>query len=514
MASPLYIRPLIQLHPLVVPAVAVSVTSVPLLLTKAEYALVMFLCGLYLAVVAAIPGRFRLLNFYGARAAFTIAGAAVVWELTDRPSSMALAISAMLAIQALALGFFRQRLTQWLPEDASRWNRDVAATFALQLVGAWAWVIWTGFEPGNSLPVLPVWLPLLATLPIGMALAIRLLGVAEWMPVATIMAAASVSPILGEWQLPIFLILAVLFWLARAARPGAGRGYFVLAARIASTLAVPLLVFEVMGESSQRIVGALLAFILALVAQQLLSTGLLKNGVPTVAPGSTLAGSLFAALLAVIAMPSFDDSAGKVLTGTALLVQLVAALLIGWLLLLNGRLGAPRQEGEGSRGLWIPTVGELMPLVGSLILVPLAFVQVSLPVGNMALLLTAAYLTASGARLSTIQHRWTYWWMARGMLTVLGLTVFEQITDAAGPLVFAGESITPSLVAVLVLGAQLVFPWPPGTYHPLGHPAMGSWLQMSLWSWGCRLLPCCCLDHQQTIRAPAGRGLSALLCSR
>lgn len=470
---PLYIRPLIRLHPLVVPAVALSVTSVPLLLTKAEYALVMFLCGLYLAVVAAIPGRFRLLNFSGARAALTIAGAAVVWEITDRPSSMALAISALLAVQALALGFFRQRMTQWLAGDAGRWNRDVAATFALQLVGSWAWVIWAGFEARYSPPALPIWLPLLATLLIGMALAVRLLGVAEWMPVATIMAAASVSQFLGEWQLAIFLILTVLFWLARAARPGAGRGYFVLGARIASTLAVPLVVFEVMGESSQRIVGALLAFILALVAQQLLSAGLLKDGVPSVAPGCTLAGSSVAALLAVIAMPSFDDSAGKVLTGTVLLVQLGAALLIGWLLLLNGRRRAPDQEDEGSPGPWIPTVGELMPLVASLILVPLAFIQVSLSVGNMALLLTAAYLASSGARLSTVQHRWTYWWMARGMFAVLGPTVFEQITDAAGPLVFAGESITPSLVAVLVLGAQLVFPLASWHLSPTQAPKHG-----------------------------------------
>ncbi|WP_461164789.1 hypothetical protein [Arthrobacter sp. R4-81] len=471
---PLYIRPLIQLHPLVVPAVAVSVTSVPILFTKAEYALVMFLCGLYLAVVAAVPGRFRLLNFYCARAALTIAGAAIVWELTDRPSSTALAMSALLAIQALAVGFARQRMTQWLAGDTRRWNRDAAATFTLQLVGSWAWIIWAGFEAGYSPPALPVWLPLLATLLIGMTLAVRLLGVAEWMPVATIMAAASVSPLLGEWQLAIFLILTVLFWLARAARPGAGRGYFVLGARIASTLAVPLVVFEVMGESSQRIVGALLAFILALVVQQLVSAGLLKDGVPTVAPGSTLAGSAVAALLAVIAMPSFDDSAGNALTGTVLLVQLGAALLIGWLLLLNGPLpAAPDQENEGSRGRWIPTVGELMPLVASVILVPLAFNQVSLSVGNMALLLTAAYLAASGARLSAIQHRWTYWWMARGMFAVLGLTVFEQITDAAGPLIFAGESITPSLVAVLVLGAQLVFPLASWHLSPKRAPGHG-----------------------------------------
>lgn len=470
---PLYIRPLIQLHPLVVPTVAVSVSSVPLLFTKAEYALVMFLCGLYLAVVAALPGRFRLLNFYGARAALTIAGAAVVWELTDRPSSMALGISALLAIQALVVGFARPRLTQWLAGGSGRWNRDAAATFALQLVGSWAWVIWAGFEANYSPPALPVWLPLFAALLIGMALASRLLGVAEWMPVATIMAAASVSPLLGEWQLAIFLILTVLFWLARAARPGAGRGYFVLGARVASTVAVPLVVFELMGESSQRIVGALLAFILALVAQQLLSAGLLKDGVPTVAPGPTLAGSLVAALLAVIAMPSFDDSAGKAVTGTVLLVQLAAALLVGWLLLLNGRLIAPDEEHGGSRGRWIPTVGELMPLAASLILVPLAFVQVSLSVGNIALLLTAAYLTSSGARLSAIQHRWTYWWMARGMLTVLGLTVFEQITDAAGPLVFAGENITPSLVAVLVLAAQLVFPLASWHLSPSRAPGHG-----------------------------------------
>lgn len=455
---PLYVRPLIQLHPLVVPAVAVSVTVVPLLFTKAEYALVMFLCGLYLAVVAAIEGRFRLLNFYGARAALTVAGAALVWELTDRPSSMALAISALLAIQALAVGFARQQVAKWFGGDSSRWNLDIAATFTIQLIGSWAWVIWSGFEAGYRPAALPVWLPLLATLLIGMALATRLLGVAEWMPVATIVAAASVSPVLGEWQLAIFLILTVLFWLVRAARPGARRGYFVLGTRIASTFAVPLVVFEVMGESSQRIVGALVAFILALVMQQLASAGLLKEGIPTVATGATLAVSAVAGLLALIALPSLDETPGRALTASVLLVQLGAALIVGWLLLLNGRLAGAGKEDGGGRGQWIPTVGELMPLVVSSILVPLAFNQVSVAVGNIALLLSAAYLTASGARLSDVRHRWTYWWMARGMWTVLGLTVFEQVTDAAGPLVLAGESITPSLVAVLVLGAQLVFP--------------------------------------------------------
>jgi hypothetical protein len=460
---PLYLKPLIRLHPLVVPAVAVSVTLVPLLFTKAEYALVMFLCGLYLAVVAAVPGSFMLLNFYGARAALTFAGAAIVWELTDRPSSMALAISALLAIQALALGFARQRVTRWLAGETSRWNLDAALTFAVQLIGSWAWVIWAWFEAGYSAVALPVWLPLLATLLIGMALAGRLRGAAEWMPVATVMAAASVSHILGAWQLAIFLILTVLFWLVRAARPGAGRGYFVLGARIASTLAVPNVVFEVMGESSQRIVGALLAFVLALVTQQLVSAGLLKMSVPTVAPGATLAGGAVAGLLAMIAMPFFDESPGRALTATVLLVQLGAALIVGWLLLLNGRLAAADQEGGGGGRRWVPTVGELVPLVASLILVPLAFNQVSISVGNVALLLTTAYVTASGARLSAVRHRWTYWWLARGMLTVLGLTFFQQITDSAGPLVFAGESITPSLVAVLVLGAQLAFPL--ATWH-------------------------------------------------
>lgn len=455
---PLYVRPLIQLHPLVVPAVAVAVTVVPLLFTKAEYALVMFLCGVYLAVVAAIPGRFRFLNFYGARAALTVAGAAIVWEFTDRPSSVALAISAFLAIQALALGFARQRVTRWFGGDSNRWNLDVAVTFTVQLLGSWAWVIWAGFEAGYRPAALPVWLPLLATLLIGMVLATLLLGVAEWMPVATIVAAASVSPILGDWQLAIFLILTVLFWLVRAARPGARRGYFVLGSRIASTFAVPLVVFEVMGESSQRIAGALVAFILALVMQQLATAALLKEGIPTVAPGATLAGSAAAGLLALIALPSFDETPGRALTAVVLLVQLGAALIVGWLLLLNGRLVTTGQDVGGGRRRWTPTVGELMPLVASVILVPLAFNQVSIAAGNIALLLAAAYFTSSGARLSGVRHRWTYWWMARGMWTVLGLTLFEQVTDAAGPLVLAGESITPSLVAVLVLGAQLVFP--------------------------------------------------------
>ena len=48
-----FLKPLMDLHPFVVPSVAVAVTCVPLLLGKGEYALIMFLCGAYFALMAA-----------------------------------------------------------------------------------------------------------------------------------------------------------------------------------------------------------------------------------------------------------------------------------------------------------------------------------------------------------------------------------------------------------------------------------------------------------------------------
>jgi hypothetical protein len=455
---PLYLRPLIQLHPLVVPAVAISVTLVPLLFTRAEYSLVMLLCGLYLAVVAATSARFRLPNFYGARAAFTAAAAAAVWHLTDHPSSIFLSVAALLALQTLGLGFGRRQLIQWFPGDHRRWNGDVAVTFAAQLLACWAWVVWIQFESGYRASTLPVWLPLLATLLTGMALAIRLRGIAEWMPVATIAVAASLNQILGAWQLGAFLVLTVLFWLTRAVRPSAGRAYFVLAARIAATLAAPLVVLEVMGESPQRIGGSLLAFIIAVAIQQLVSAGLLKDGIPTFAPNFTLAGSAAAGLIVLMALPFFDNTTGNALTGISILIQLGAALVVGWLSLLNR--GTPT-GGWGSKKVgeqWRPTVGELLPLAVSLIVVPLAFMSVSLASGNLSLLLAAAYVIVTAGRLSVALHRWAYWWMARGSLTVLALTSFEQLQEAAGPLVLAGQVITPPLVALLALALQLAFP--------------------------------------------------------
>ena len=453
---PLYLRPLMQLHPLVVPAVAVSVTVVPLLFTKAEYSLVMFLCGLYLATVAATPGRFRLLNFYGARAALTAAGVVGVWQWTDRPSTVALLAAGLLALQAVGVSFARRWMTRWLGGHPGRWSKDAAVTFAAQLLASWAWVIWSHFEAGNGRSALSFWLPLLATLLIGMALAVRLRGLAEWMPAATITAAASLGQILGAWQLSGFLMVTGLFWLVRAKRPGTGRPYFVLAARIAGTLVVPLAAFALMDGSSHRVVGALLALNFALVVQQLLSAGLLRDGIPTLAPNLTLAGSTGAGLMALIAMPFYDETPGNAVTGTAALVQLGAAVFIGWILLLDRTM---RDGGSGARGeQWSPTVGELLPPGVSLVVVPLAFGTVSLASGNLTLLLAAAYFIVGAGSLSAGAHRWVYWWLARASLTVLALTGFEQLREVTGPLIVADQVITSPLIALLVLAPQLVFP--------------------------------------------------------
>ena len=71
---PLYLRPLAQLHPFIVPAVAIGATIVPLVLGRGDYARVMAMCGCYFAVTSLAPGtQARTLQFLAARLSLTVA---------------------------------------------------------------------------------------------------------------------------------------------------------------------------------------------------------------------------------------------------------------------------------------------------------------------------------------------------------------------------------------------------------------------------------------------------------
>ena len=448
---PVYLKPLMDLHPFVVPAVALAVTLVPLLLGRGEYALIMFLCGAYFALMAAVPqSPFRVAQYYGARLGLTVSAAVGVWAVSDGLQWPLLAALVLAALQAVLLASGLNLLPDLLLGSAGRRRADALCTYGLQLFLTLLWAAVILFDAaGSPAADVPLWLPLLLALLTGMVLAVRLGGAAEWTPVPALMLAGTFGDKAGDWALTGFLVLAALFWASRA-RPAAEplRRHFVLAARIVGTAAVPAIVAATIGDSPDGAATIVFALVLALVAQQLGTALLLRLGVETVAPNASLAAFSAAAVpvLAVLALTDRPD--GMALTGAAVVLQLLASLGTGWALDRRSDPAAP----------WRPAVAELLPLGMSLALVGMAFAAVSVGYGNLALGLTVLYLAVTGQRRRGLQQRWSYWWLGRAAGTVLVLTAFHQLRLANGPLLLGGEDITPATVALLALGLQLAFP--------------------------------------------------------
>ena len=482
---PVYFRPLMILHPFVVRAVAVAATCVPLYLAKAVYALIIAMCGVYFAMVAAVPGPWRLRNFYAARAALTVAAAVAIWDLTGRGSDALLAASILLAVQAVGVALLSGRLTSLLagtahpgqsagaPKRASegspagasrsaahgRWRADAVVTFGLQLVATVAFGAaqeMASFVQGfvsrglaeRELAV-PLWIPVACSLAAGMVVAARWRGRTEWAPVAALAMAGLLSGPMGAWPLAVMLLLGAGYWAARGAFAGGTfRGRLILGARVAFTLAVPVTVAAIIGQGPARAEAAAFALLIALVCQQLLTAFLQRSGVRTVAPEATLAAFAGAGALVLIGLPFIETSPAHGLTAFALWVQLPAALAIGAMLV-------PKPAADKD---WSATVWEAVPLGMSLIAAAVAFQSVSQSAGNVALILVVAYLAITAVRLPLRQHRWGYWWLARAAATVLALTAFHQLQEEAGPVVVAGEAVRPAMILVTVLALQLSLP--------------------------------------------------------
>ncbi|HET7140346.1 MAG TPA: hypothetical protein VFI36_09310, partial [Arthrobacter sp.] len=470
---PVYARPLMVLHPLVVPAVAAASTCVPLLLDKAEYALVIGMCGTYFALMAAVPGRFRLLNFYASRAALTVAAAVGIWHLTGRGSDALLAAAVLFAAQAMGLALWSARLTVWFPgpqqavpsangnspsTTGERWQVDAGATFALQLAATAAFgtegvvagfvrgLVYGAIDGGGRVPL---WIPIALSLATGMVLAVRWAGRAEWAPVAALALAGIASPSMGAWPLAGMLVLAAGFWAIRGIyAAGDFRGRLVLAARLALTFAVPVTVAAVLDDGPARAEASVFALLLALVCQQLLTAFLERAGVRTLAPEATLGVFAAGGALVLIGLPFLETSPDHGLTAAGLFIQLAAAVVIGALVV-------PRPATERD---WAATMWEAMPLGMSAVAPAVAFRAVSQGAGNVAILLVVAYLLVTAMRLRLRQHRWAYWWLARVAGTVLTLTGFHQLQQDGGPVVIADEVVRPAMVLVTVLALQLCLP--------------------------------------------------------
>ncbi|WP_226760323.1 hypothetical protein, partial [Arthrobacter sp. SO3] len=446
-----FLKPLMDLHPFVVPAVAVAVTFIPLLLGRGEYALIMFLCGAYFALMAAVPqSRFRIAQYYGARFSLTVAPAAAVWAASDSLPWMLLTALVLAALQAVLLASGRDVVPAALLGSAGRRRADALGTFGLQLLLTLSWRAVTLLDvPVDPNADVPVWAPLLLALLTAMALAVGLGGLAEWAPLAALVLSAAIGDPAGGWTPAGFLLLAALFWAGRSRPPAEPlRLHFVLAARTAATLAVPAATAAVTGDLPDAL-PVVSAFLLALVAQQLATAILVRAGVPSLAPNQTLAAFTLAALPALAAMAFVDNTQGRALTGTAIVLQLLVCLGIGRALTAQAAAGSP----------WRAGIPELLPVGMAAALCGMAFAGVSLRAGNISLVLTVLYLAATALRRVGIQQRWSYWWLARGTGTVLVLTGYQQLRQDAGPLLLVGGGeLAGACLAVLALGLQLAFP--------------------------------------------------------
>lgn len=494
---PVYVRPLMVLHPYVVPAVAVAATCVPQYLDKTEYALIIALCGVYFVLMAVVPGPRRIRNFYAARAALTVAPAVAIWDLTGQGSDGLLAAIALFAVQALGLALLAAPLAAAFPEASSqvrprarssfsarngeasgtgaradsaaaagndrgaggRWPADASITFAVQLAATALYGaaesadrFLRSFSSQDSAYVegpVPLWMPMVLLLAIGMVLAVKWPGRTEWAPVAALILAALASPAMGAWPLAAMLLLAAGYWGARGAlAAGTFRGRLVLGARAALTLGVPVLVAAIVGHGPERAEAAAFGLLVALVCQQLVTALLQRSGVRAPAPEATLAAFAGAGALVLIGLPLIETTQGHSLTAAALLIQLTAAFAVGTLLM-------PRPAMDKD---WSATVGEAVPLGISVVATTVAFQSVSQGSGNIALILVVGYFAIMAVRLPLLQHRWAYWWLARAAATVLALTAFHQLQDEFGPMVIAGEVVRPATVLATVLALQLAQP--------------------------------------------------------
>ncbi|MGX5715304.1 hypothetical protein [Arthrobacter sp. MAHUQ-56] len=482
---PVYVRPLATLHPYLVPAVAIVATFFPVLLTRGEYALVLGLCGAYFTLLTAVStGGSRLRYFYGARAALTVAAASTVWAATGRGSDAVLAVAGLLAVQSCALAFVPGRLAKWFPgtlpsaqqgpafgaqglpagvarthssdgdaRPAGRWWRlDALSTFLAQLLVTVAYAVnelivgMFSFDvQAAELPYRTVFLLALVT---GAVIAAKLRGGAEPAPAAALVLAGIFTHQLGEGTVAGMLAAAGLFWLVRAGlAEGAIRRLMVFGARAAATLAVPAVVAAVTdGPVQDRAVW--FSLVLAAVAQQLLSAALEGYGRRALAPQGTLAGYMVLGVASLYSLSAVDTGPVAPLTLAATFIQLAAVLAAGLTLL-------PRMARGGA---WRPTLGELLPPVVAVLIVAFAFEVLGLGSGNLALLVLLAYLVACAIRLPAVQHCWSYWWLSRGAGTILVLTGFEQLAEAFGRPMVAGEVLDPAVMLVAALGIQLIFP--------------------------------------------------------
>lgn len=448
---PLYLRPLMLLHPFVVPAVAIAVTMTPVFLSRGEYALVMLFCGVYFTVMALVPGVLhKRQHAYAARLALTLSLLGLVWDVTSESTAVLMAAIICVGLQSLGMAFAGQRFAPRL------WRADALACLGLQLVAAFALTVLLAVGDYG----MAVWLPLALVLATAMAVGWKLGGGVEFAPGVVAAAALPFMGPLGAWPVAVMVGATGLYWFLRAGvRPGTRRPLLVLAGRIFLTLAVPAATAGFLEDAPHRVAFSVVAFIGAAALQQVLSAVLERGGVRLMAPVPSVAGFGVVALAALMVLPVFDDVSGRPAVAFAVGTVVCAGLAAGFLVF-------PREEenrgvestGVESSGQWRAGLAELVAPAALLVSGFVGLFAVSAALGNLVLGTGMAYSAVTALRIAPSLHRQVYWWLARASATVLAASVYADAVRAGGSIVVAGEAVTPALLVLAAGAVQLFLP--------------------------------------------------------
>ncbi|MEV7605379.1 hypothetical protein AB0N65_08050 [Paenarthrobacter sp. NPDC089322] len=440
---PLFLRPVMTLHPFVVPLVAVAVTCMPQFLAKGEYAMVMAMCGIYFAVMVFVPrAKFRLQHFYASRTALTLAVLGLVWDVSSDATHVMLAAVVCLGVQSVAVAFGGNRLVPRI------WWNDAISCLALQVIGS---VILMVVLALGSFDV-PASTPLAITMLSAMVAGWKLGHGAEFSPAAVLGVTIPFVALLGAWPVSLLLLSAAVYWFLRAmVRQAPFHGYLVLAGRISLTGAVPFVVAGLFDGAGDRVAFSLLGLVVAAGIQQVLGAVLVRIGVTTPRPDVSAAGFGGVAVVGLLILPVIEAGSGDAVV-TAAVIAVVAAALA------SGALMFPYSRDRGPVRLWRATVAELLAPAMSVVAGTVALVAVSLTLANTVVLATIAYLAGMAFRINPSLHRKCYWWLARAAGTLLAASVYIDATRHGLSPRIAGEIPSTTLVVVLVAALQLWLP--------------------------------------------------------
>ncbi|MFJ4168115.1 hypothetical protein ACIPY3_01265 [Paenarthrobacter sp. NPDC089714] len=443
--SPLYVQPLMALHPFVVPAVGLAATVTPNVLAKGEYPLVMAICGTYFAVMMLVPAaRYRNGHFFAARAAFTLAIIASVWDGTSDVSLAMLAAVACLGVQAIGMSYAGKAVTP------RTWWNDAVSCLGFQLLVALVLTMVLGVGAFD----LPKYVPFLVVLPTAMVLGWRLRQGVAFAPAAVLCCSLVLADLVGAWPLALMLGATGAYWFALAAL---ARGFLgrclVLAGRLAFTFAVPAVVAGVLVGHQERVPLTVLAFVVVAGVQQVLSAVFERRGFGVVAARASTGLFGCAAALGLLVLAVLEHLPGHPVLVSGVLALLVAGLASGWMAF--PRVLVPPTTGQ-SRTPWRLTIGELLAPGAGMVALLVSATAVSRGAANLVLLAITAYLLATALRLPVSVHRRVYWWLARAAGTVLVASAYADLQGHGWALGLAGEDVTVASVVVWVLAGQLL----------------------------------------------------------